>query len=124
VANIEIECHKVQKFLPTFVAMKLALISILTFILNLPFGYWRTNVRKFSLEWVLAIHIPVILVILERVFSGLGFALITYPVLIGSFFLGQFIGGKFHHWMGSRGNCVSSSCMVMDFYRCLCRTGH
>ena len=98
--------------------MKLALISILTFILNLPFGYWRANVRKFSFQWVLAIHIPVILVIIERIFSGLGFEFITYPVLIGSFFLGQFMGGKIHHWFVSKGTCSNTSCLAMDIYRC------
>jgi hypothetical protein len=85
--------------------MKLALISIITFFLNLPFGYWRANVRKFSLQWVLAIHIPVILVIFGRIFSGLGFAFITYPVLIGSFFLGQFLGGKIHRFILKKEIC-------------------
>jgi len=98
--------------------MKLALISFITFILNLPFGYWRANVRKFSLQWVLAIHIPVLLVILERIFSGLGFAFITYPILIGSFFLGQYIGGRLHNFYKKSNNCLGSSCLVMDIYRC------
>lgn len=98
--------------------MKLALISVLTFVLNLPFGYWRANVRKFSFQWVLAIHIPVILVILERIFSGLGFAFITYPILIGSFFLGQFLGGKIHRFFLKKDICTASSCLVMDIYRC------
>jgi hypothetical protein len=40
--------------------MKLALIALLTFGVNLPFGYWRANVKKFSLHWILAIHIPVV----------------------------------------------------------------
>jgi hypothetical protein len=98
--------------------MKLALISILTFILNLPFGYWRDNVRKYSLQWVLAIHIAVVLVIIERLFSGIGFAFISYPVLIGSFFLGQFVGGRLHRFFLKKGICTASSCMVMDIYRC------
>ena len=98
--------------------MKLALISLITFILNLPFGYWRANVRKFSLQWVLAIHIPVLLVILERIFSGLGFAFITYPILIGSFFLGQYLGGRMHRYFKNTNICIASSCLVMDIYRC------
>jgi hypothetical protein len=117
-ANIEIECLTDQKFLLIFAAMKLLLITVLTFILNLPFGYWRANVRKFSFQWVLAIHIPVILVIFERIFSGLVFAFITYPVFIGSFFLGQFLGSKLHRFFLKRGICTASSCMVMDIYRC------
>jgi hypothetical protein len=103
--------------------MKLTLIALITFILNLPFGYWRANVRKFSLQWVLAIHIPVLLVILERIFSGLGFAFITYPVLVGSFFLGQYLGGKVHDLFVRKGICRYTSCMVMDFYRCIKGSG-
>ena len=98
--------------------MKLALISLITFIINLPFGYWRANVRKLSFQWVLAIHIPVVLVILERIFSGLGFAFITYPILIGSFFLGQYLGGRIHCYFKNTNICTASSCLVMDIYRC------
>jgi len=101
-----------------FAVMKLILITALTFILNLPFGYWRANVRKFSFQWVLAIHIPVVLVILERIFSGIGFAFITYPLLIGSFFLGQFLGGRIHCYFKKNDNCTATSCMVMDLFRC------
>jgi hypothetical protein len=74
--------------------MKLLVIAILVFLLNIPFGYWRARVRKFSLQWVLAIHLPVPLVIALRIFSGLGWQLISFPVLIGAFFLGQFCGGR------------------------------
>jgi hypothetical protein len=98
--------------------MKLALIALITFILNLPFGYWRANLRTFSFQWVLAIHIPVVLVILERIFSGLGFAFITYPILIGSFFLGQYLGGQIRDCFRNTHICETSSCLVMDIYRC------
>jgi hypothetical protein len=98
--------------------MKLALIALLTFFVNLPFGYWRANVKKFSLQWVLAIHIPVVLVVFERLFSGLGFAFITYPILFGAFFLGQFIGGRIHRYFENCDICIASSCLVMDIFRC------
>lgn len=75
--------------------MILWVVAIFIFLLNLPFGYWRARVRKFSLQWVLAIHLPVPLVIACRIFSGLGWHLMTFPVMIGAFFLGQFVGGKF-----------------------------
>jgi hypothetical protein len=103
--------------------MKLVIVSLITFLLNLPFGYWRANVRKFSLQWVLAIHFPVVLVIMERIFSGLGFAFITYPVLVGSFFLGQYIGGKIHGYFVKTEICHATSCLVMDLFRCLIGTG-
>lgn len=62
--------------------------------INLPFGFWRASVRKFTLPWILAVHLPVPLVIAVRYASGLGWHLITFPVLIGAFFTGQFVGGK------------------------------
>ncbi|MBI1931928.1 MAG: hypothetical protein HYS24_05265 [Ignavibacteriales bacterium] len=75
--------------------MKITLVAIAVLLLNLPFGYWRSKVKKFSFQWFLAIHIPVPFVILLRIYSNIGFELYTYPVLIGSFFLGQFIGARF-----------------------------
>jgi len=76
--------------------MNLLYAALGTFFLNLPFGYWRGSVRKFSLQWFLAIHIPVPFVILFRFLFHLGFQLYTYPVMVGSFFLGQWIGSFAH----------------------------
>ena len=72
----------------------LYLLALATFILNLPFGYWRAGVRKFSPYWFLAVHLPIPFVIVTRIFSGLGFKFITYPVILGAYFLGQFVGAK------------------------------
>ncbi len=72
----------------------LVLVAFAVFLINLPFGYWRANSEKFSKQWFLAIHIPVPFVILLRIFSDIGWHFITFPVLIFSFFLGQFLGGK------------------------------
>ena len=70
------------------------IVAVLVFAVNIPFGYWRARARKFSAQWILAIHLPVPLVISFRVLSGLGWKFITFPVLIGAFFLGQFAGGR------------------------------
>lgn len=72
----------------------LIIVGIATFILNIPFGYWRSNVRKFSPYWFLAVHLPIPFVVVMRIFSGLGFKFITYPVILGAYFLGQFVGAK------------------------------
>jgi hypothetical protein len=71
--------------------------GLAVFLLNLPFGYWRAGTRKFSWQWALAIHLPVPFVILMRVYSGLGWQLISFPVLISAFFLGQFVGARLRH---------------------------
>ncbi len=72
----------------------LLVIALIVFILNLPFGYWRAGVNKFSLSWFLAIHVPVPVVIALRFIAGLGWNLTNVPVLVCAFFAGQFLGGK------------------------------
>jgi hypothetical protein len=75
--------------------LKLLLIAaLLVFLFNIPFGYWRSRVCKFSVPWLLAIHIPVPFVIGCRLFLGLGWHLITFPILAGAFLAGQLMGSK------------------------------
>ena len=70
------------------------LAAVLVALLNLPFGYWRAGVDKFSRQWFLAVHLPVPFVVALRVLSGLGFHLATLPIMIGAYFIGQFMGGS------------------------------
>jgi len=65
---------------------------MLTYLLNLPFGYWRGNTRKFSKEWFLSIHLPVPLIVLIRIFVNA--PLYHIPLFFLAFFLGQFTGNK------------------------------
>ena len=83
--------------LPTIVV-----VAVAVWVINIPFGFWRDSSRRFSLAWILAIHVPVPIVIALRLVSHLGWQFSTFPVLIGSFFLGQFIGGRLHRWWGKR----------------------
>ena len=76
--------------------MRLALVALAVFVLNLPFGYWRAGTRKFSWQWALAIHLPVPLVVLLRIYSGLGWHWMSFPILVSAFFLGQFAGARLH----------------------------
>lgn len=96
---------------------KLIIITILVFILNIPFGYWRVNVRRFSTQWFLAIHIPVPFIVALRLLSGIGFSWYTYLFLVGGFFLGQQFGSILMKWVHSRCH-QDSSCLVMDLFRC------
>ncbi|MCD6597135.1 MAG: hypothetical protein J7L04_05575 [Bacteroidales bacterium] len=75
--------------------MNLLYAALCTFLVNLPFGYWRWSLRELSVKWFLAIHLPIPLVIAFRFIFNLGFALYTYPVMIASYFLGQWLGGYF-----------------------------
>ena len=62
-------------------------------LVNVPFGFWRAGVQKFSLPWFLAVHGPVPIVVALRLFFHVGFGLSTFPVLVGMYFSGQFVGG-------------------------------
>lgn len=95
--------------------MNLIIVSVITLLINIPFGYWRANVRKKSFQWILAIHIPVPFVILLRIYSDIGFELYTYPIVIASYFLGQFTGVKFFNYRKTM-QMLTSSCLVMDLY--------
>jgi hypothetical protein len=77
--------------------VRLASVALIVFLLNIPFGYWRASVPKFSAQWILAIHLPVPFVIALRIYSGLGWQLLSFPLMIGAFFLGQFCGARLRH---------------------------
>jgi hypothetical protein len=72
--------------------------ALAVLLLNLPFGFWRAGVRKFSVPWFLAVHAPVPMVVGVRLMAGLGWQLATFPVLIGAFFTGQIVGGRARGW--------------------------
>ena len=82
--------------------MTLWTVAGLVLLLNLPFGFWRASVKKLSRQWILAVHLPVPAIIALRIFSGLGFQLISFPIMISAFFLGQFIGGRLFRVYSSR----------------------
>jgi len=77
--------------------MSLWTAALIVFAMNVPFGYWRARSRRFSRQWLLAIHLPVPAIIGLRIFPGLGFQFITFPILIGAFFFGQ-TAGAFLEW--------------------------
>lgn len=99
------------------ITTSLIITTLIVFIFNIPFGYWRNNVTKYSFQWFLAIHFPVPFIILLRIFSDIGFHWITYVFMVASFFGGQFTGGKIHRSIKSHHKV--SSCMVMDLFRTL-----
>lgn len=79
----------------------------------IPFGYWRANVRKYSMQWIFAIHIPVPFIVILRIYSDIGFAWHTYVFFIVAFFLGQCAGAKISTWYREKYENVSS-CLFCD----------
>jgi hypothetical protein len=65
-----------------------------TFLVNLPFGWWRAVLRKFSPAWFVAIHAPVPIVIGVRWALGLPFRWAMLPLFVAAYFGGQFVGSR------------------------------
>lgn len=72
--------------------MIILFVSALIFIVNIPFGIWRSNEKKLSLKWFLAIHIPVIISLVIRYFLNIDYEWYYIFVFITMFFLGQLVG--------------------------------
>jgi hypothetical protein len=73
-------------------------LMLIVFLINIPFGYWRSRADRFSRNWMMAIHLPVPVVFLMRIMSGFSWTII--PLLMVSFATGQFIGGNIRNIYG------------------------
>lgn len=71
--------------------MIIILLCLGAAVINLPFGYFRAGVPKFSARWFLAVHLPVPVIILMRIGSGQGWSLV--PAMFAFDVLGQLMGG-------------------------------
>jgi len=72
--------------------MPLFLLAGIVFVINIPFGYWRKTEKKFSIQWFLAIHIPVIISILLRYLSDIPFKWENLILFVFVFVVGQYTG--------------------------------
>jgi len=97
--------------------MDIYILALLVLIINIPFGYWRANVQRFSFQFILAIHIPVLLIILFRFLSAVGFEFTTLFYTVPVFFLGQYAGSKIYSFRKENGLQPLTSCLVMDIIR-------
>jgi hypothetical protein len=75
----------------TKLALIVALFS-LTFMLNVPFGYFRGKTKRYSFRWFLFIHIPIPFIVSARTISHLDIEYI--PLLVFAAVAGQVLGGK------------------------------
>jgi hypothetical protein len=73
-------------------------VAVVVFLLNLPFGYIRSGFKKFSVPWFIAVHAGVPLVIGLRILTGAGWRLATFPLFVGAYAAGHFLGGKVRYW--------------------------
>jgi hypothetical protein len=70
------------------------LVAVAILVVNLPFGFWRAGLRKFSPAWFVAVHAPVPLAIGLRWLAGIPFRLVALPLFVAAFFGGQMLGGR------------------------------
>ena len=98
--------------------LSIAIIAIL--LINIFFGYWRANTRKFSLPWIAAIHVPVPIAIGIR-FLLLGWNWPLIPIFVVVFFLGQFAGGKIRGWFATQQRVPLTSSLITDIIRLIAR---
>jgi hypothetical protein len=71
-----------------------AFVTAFTFLVNVPFGWWRAGVTKFSAAWFVAIHAAVPIVVALRYALGLPFRWAMLPVFVAAYFGGQFVGSR------------------------------
>ena len=71
--------------------------AIIVFFLAFPFGFWRAKSKFKSRDWMLAIHIPVLFIILLRIYNkvhfhtGFSWTSVIYNVI--AFMLAQYLAG-------------------------------
>ncbi len=76
------------------------LLCLGAFLLNLPFGYYRAGTRKLTWQWFVAIHLPVPLIFVARITSGVSWEAI--PFIISFDLVGQLAGGMLRTALGRR----------------------
>lgn len=70
-------------------------LALNVLLLNIPFGYWREQTRKWSLYWFLSIHIPVALSIMLRYSWHIKTNWTIIVIFVLMFVAGQYTGKKF-----------------------------
>jgi len=72
--------------------LKIAGVSLVCALVNIPLGMWREHTKKFSLQWLLAVHASIPLIIALRI--GLKLRLWAIPINIASAVAGQWLGAR------------------------------
>ena len=74
-------------------AWNILLVSLICVVVNIPLGIWREHTKKFSWQWILAIHASIPVIVALRIWLHLH--PMAIPINIASAVAGQFIGGTF-----------------------------
>jgi hypothetical protein len=68
------------------------IISLFSFLINVPLGMWRERYKKLSLPWFIIIHLSVPVIIVLRIYLKANMYFI--PLFIALAVSGQLTGGK------------------------------
>jgi hypothetical protein len=79
-------------YVPMNVLLILACLVFAAVLINIPLGYLRQSVEKFSFAWYFYVHISIPLIIYLRIKAGYSWKLI--PLTVAGAVLGQVIGGR------------------------------
>lgn len=82
-------------------------IAFVVFLSNIPFGFWRKSVKKFSVKWFVSIHVPVLISILLRNLADIELHVATVLLFVFVFFMGQFTGKYVYVWYHSKKRIIS-----------------
>ena len=69
-------------------------VLLAAFAVNVPFGYWRAGVRKFSPAWFVAVHAAVPMIVALRFALGIPFRWAMLPLFVLAYFGGQAAGAR------------------------------
>ena len=83
---------------PQLVRIVAVLVAVV--LVTLPFGFYRAYTRKMSARWFLAIHVPVVFVVVARVSAHLPYTFI--PFTCAAFASAQFLGSRAGRWWINR----------------------
>ena len=89
------------------------------FLINIIFGYWRSNTRRFSIQWIMAIHLPVLLGILLRL-ALLGWNWFLVPAFMAEFAAGQYLGSKTREYLTRYPGIQPGSSLISDLFKIWC----
>jgi len=70
----------------------ITIILIIVLIINIPFGFWRTGLKRLSLKWFLAIHIPAAFSVTLKFIAGIEKKWWVIILSVVIFLIGQYIG--------------------------------
>ena len=72
--------------------MELFILLSITFLINIPAGYFRENFKRMSWQWLLVLHSPIPLIVTLRLAFGFDFYIV--PFLILTAIIGQLVGAR------------------------------